>query len=221
MAKEALEVAGTLHVASADVLVYTINGHSKTVSKAPMTKILRAVCKQHAIWLLNNLGKAVLGLAGKHGEARGGGGGGSDVTAEDVACFKAVLVRLGSAVQFAQRFVIVGGAHVNLHCKSSTLRVGDLLYIYHPEDGDDENTALVALARQASLELVMRILERGKVLAAKAKEDKKKLQKKQKRVEASADAKKRRMPPSSLPRLPPLLPAVPVPPTGGANEVNE
>lgn len=193
MAKNALHAAGTLKTVSAGHMVYTINGHSKTVKAAPLAKILRAVCKHHAIWLLNNLGKAALDLSGKNGQPREDCGGKLELTADDLACFKVMLSRLGSTVQLAERFVIIDGAHVNAQRKSTTLRVGDLLYIYHAEESDSASTALATLAQQAALELIPRIFERGEALKAKAKDADKKLQKKTKQAAYRA-AKKRRVP---------------------------
>lgn len=201
MAKNALYAAGTLETTSPGLMVYTINGHSKTVAAAPLAKILRAVCKHHAVWLLNNLGKAVLGLTGKHGQPREHCGGELELTADDLICFKTVLSRLGSTVQLAERFVLIDGAHVNVQRKSTTLRIGDLLYIYHADENDDASTAIATLARQAALELIARIFERGEALKAKAKEADKKQQKKTKAVAAT---KKRRLAETSADKEIPL-----------------
>jgi hypothetical protein len=192
LAKNALDTAGRLEETSSAHMVYTINGHSKTVSSAPLSKVLRAVCKHHAVWLLNNLGKAVLDLPEKHRHTRPDCHGKLDVTADDVACFKAVLGALGSTVQIAERFVIVDGSHVNVKRKSTTLRIGELLYIYYATETDGDSTAITVLACQAALELIPRIFERGEQIKAKAKEAEKKLQKKAKAA-ASRETKKRRI----------------------------
>jgi hypothetical protein len=187
-AKNALYYAGNLDTTGSEHIVFMINGHSMKVSSGPLTKVLRAVCKRHALWLLNNIGKAVLDLPDKHRQERPNCDGKIEVTTDDVACFKALLGALGSTVQIAERFVLVNGAHVNVKRKSTTLRIGELLYVYHPEEADGDSTAITVLARQAALDLIPRIFERGEQIKAKAKETEKK-----EKESANRAAKKRRM----------------------------
>lgn len=188
LASTALREAGELDTKDPSVIVYTINGHRKKTKPVPLTKILRAVCKHHAVWLLNNIGKRALALTGKHGQAREHCGGNLQLTAEDVACFKAVLARLGTTVQLAERFVLIDGVHHDVRRKCTTLRIGELLYIHQSQDGEDASAPIAALAQHAALELIPRIFQQGQALETKKKEV---VQKEKKKTNATA-AKKRR-----------------------------
>lgn len=190
MALRALRAVGTLTEGD-DYVILTINGHSKTIRKGPSAKIMRAVCRHHAVWVINNLGKALLKLPVRHAGARPDCKGDLCVTPEDIACVKAVLASIGSTVQLVERFVLLSGQPINDLEKTTTLRVGDFLYIQPPSETIGEKNPIVAIVTDAASDIIKRILERRDEVAVEEVQLQKKKERAAQQAQYRAEKKRR------------------------------
>lgn len=154
----ALKTAGSFTTELPDYVIYLINGHYKTMKKAPFTTLLVNVCEHHAISFINNLGKSLLKLPMKYNKQAPVS---IDISDKDFDCTRAILNSLGATVQLTTRFVTFNGQAINQNGYCLLLRVDDNQYIQGVVD-DNFDTPLASLVRQAMAGLIRHIFEKNK-----------------------------------------------------------
>lgn len=190
---KALYAAGQLGNIN-DETAFTINGHTEIVSGGTFVNMAHAVCKKHAIWFINNIGKAWLDLPARHASPRAHCVGVPAVTDDDVACTKSILRSLGSAVELRECHLLRSGELLrsNPPCKSLTLRIDDNLHVDDWRDPiADEKARLAALLNAAMSQLISRMFFVHEERLRKASKARKDEQRRAKQAEYRA-AKKRR-----------------------------